>query len=44
VALENSLMDHPSVLEAAVIAVPDEKWMERPFAYVGTERRKDRVA
>jgi fatty-acyl-CoA synthase len=22
------------VLEAAVIAVPDEKWMERPFVYV----------
>jgi fatty-acyl-CoA synthase len=34
VALENGLMEHPSVLEAAVIAVPDEKWMERPFAYV----------
>lgn len=34
VALENSLMSHPQVLEAAVIAVPDEKWMERPFAYV----------
>ena len=34
VALENALMGHPSVLEAAVIAVPDEKWMERPFAYV----------
>ena len=34
VALENTLMGHPSVLEAAVIAVPDEKWMERPFAYV----------
>lgn len=34
VALENSLMDHPCVLEAAVIAVPDVKWMERPFAYV----------
>ncbi|HTS44343.1 MAG TPA: long-chain fatty acid--CoA ligase [Puia sp.] len=34
VALENSLMGHPSVLEAAVIAVPDTKWMERPFAYV----------
>jgi fatty-acyl-CoA synthase len=34
VALENSLMGHPFVLEAAVIAVPDEKWMERPFAYV----------
>jgi fatty-acyl-CoA synthase len=34
VALENALMGHPSVLEAAVIAVPDEKWMERPFAYI----------
>jgi fatty-acyl-CoA synthase len=34
VALENSLMGHPFVHEAAVIAVPDEKWMERPFAYV----------
>ena len=33
-ALENSLMDHPFVLEAAVIAIPDEKWVERPFAYV----------
>jgi len=34
VALENSLMGHPSVLEAAVIAIPDNKWIERPFAYV----------
>jgi fatty-acyl-CoA synthase len=34
VALENTLMGHPSVLEAAVIGVPDEKWMERPFAFV----------
>ncbi len=34
VALENALMGHPLVLEAAVIGVPDEKWMERPFAYV----------
>lgn len=34
VALENALMGHPSVLEAAVISVPDHKWMERPFAYV----------
>ena len=33
-ALENALMEHPSVMEAAVIGVPDEKWMERPFAYV----------
>jgi fatty-acyl-CoA synthase len=34
VSLENALMDHPSVQEAAVIAIPDKKWMERPFAYV----------
>jgi fatty-acyl-CoA synthase len=34
IALENALMGHPSVLEAAVIAIPDEKWTERPFAYV----------
>lgn len=34
VALENALMGHPSVLEAAVISIPDDKWMERPFAYV----------
>ena len=40
VALENALMDHPSVLEAAVIAVPDAKWMERPFAYIVTKEGK----
>jgi fatty-acyl-CoA synthase len=34
VELETALMCHPSVLEAAVIAVPNVKWMERPFAYV----------
>jgi fatty-acyl-CoA synthase len=34
IALENSLMGHPSVLEACVIAIPDMKWIERPFAYV----------
>ena len=34
VALENALMGHPSVTEAAVIAVPDEKWSERPLAVV----------
>ena len=34
IALENALMGHPSILEAAVIAVPDEKWCERPFAYI----------
>ena len=34
VALENALMGHPAVLEAAVIAVPDETWSERPLGVV----------
>jgi fatty-acyl-CoA synthase len=32
--LENLLMAHPDVMEAAVIGVPDEKWDERPLAAV----------
>jgi fatty-acyl-CoA synthase len=32
VDLENALMAHPAVAEAAVIAIPDEKWGERPLA------------
>ncbi len=50
VALENALMGHPAVAEAAVIAVPDEKWSERPLAVVvlargrrGLARRAARV-
>ncbi len=34
VDLENTLMGHPFVLEAAVIGVPDERWDERPLACV----------
>jgi fatty-acyl-CoA synthase len=34
VALENALMGHPAVAEAAVIAVPDPRWSERPLAVV----------
>jgi fatty-acyl-CoA synthase len=34
VDMENLLMGHPAVAEAAVIAVPDEKWDERPMAIV----------
>ncbi len=34
VDLENELMAHPAVYEAAVIAIPDLKWQERPLAIV----------
>jgi fatty-acyl-CoA synthase len=34
VELENALMGHPAVLEAAVIGVPSERWSERPLACV----------
>jgi fatty-acyl-CoA synthase len=34
VDLENLLMAHPAVSEAAVLAIPDEKWGERPLAVV----------
>ena len=34
VDLENALMGHPAGAEAAVIAIPDEKWSERPLACI----------
>jgi fatty-acyl-CoA synthase len=34
VELENAIMAHPDVLEAAVVAIPDERWSERPCACV----------
>ena len=34
VDMENLLMGHPAVAEAAVIAIPDEQWGERPMAVV----------
>ena len=34
VDLENTIMGHPDVIEAAVIGVPDERWDERPMACV----------
>ncbi|AXB46184.1 long-chain fatty acid--CoA ligase [Prauserella oleivorans] len=47
VELENLLMGHPDVVEAAVIAVSDPKWQERPLAAVvlrdGTETTADQL-
>jgi fatty-acyl-CoA synthase len=34
VELENEVMAHPDVLEAAVIAKPDQRWAERPLCCV----------
>lgn len=34
VELENCLMSHPGVVEAAVVGIPDPRWDERPLACV----------
>jgi fatty-acyl-CoA synthase len=34
VDVENALMAHPALAEAAVIAIPDEKWSERPLGVI----------
>jgi len=41
VELENHIMAHPKVAEAAVIAVPSERWMERPVACVVVKPGED---
>ena len=44
VELENVIMSHPKIRECAVIAVPHEKWQERPLAVaVPTEDARDDV-
>lgn len=40
VALESMLVEHPDVLEAGVVAVPDSHWGERPKAYVTVKEGK----
>ncbi|MBM3724666.1 MAG: long-chain-fatty-acid--CoA ligase [Acidobacteria bacterium] len=35
IEVEKAIMDHPAVLEAAVVAAPDAKWGEVPAAFVG---------
>ena len=37
VELENEIMAHPKVVEAAVIGIADEKWGERPLACIVAE-------
>jgi fatty-acyl-CoA synthase len=37
VELEVELMAHPAVVEAAVVAIPDDRWTERPLACVVKE-------
>src|SRR5204862_7331493 len=41
VELENEIMAHPQVIEAAVIGIADEKWGERPLACVVAEEGAD---
>jgi len=44
VELENHLIAHPAVLEAAVVGVPDERWQERPLAAVVLDDGADATA
>ncbi len=34
IEVERSIVSHPAVLECAVVAIPDDKWGERPKAFV----------
>lgn len=44
VQLEGALMGHPAVAEAAVFAIPSEKWMERPMAAIVLKEGKSVTA
>lgn len=41
VALESMLATHPDILEAAVVAVADSHWGERPKAFITIQDGKD---
>ncbi|MGN6343060.1 MAG: long-chain fatty acid--CoA ligase [Ginsengibacter sp.] len=42
VALESVIMSHPKIKEAAVIAIPDPKWSERPLATIVLKNADDK--
>ncbi len=44
VALELALMSHPKIKEAAVIAIPDKKWSERPLATIVLADKNDTIS
>jgi fatty-acyl-CoA synthase len=44
VALELAIMAHPKVKEASVIAIPDEKWSERPLACIVLKQEQDGIS
>ena len=43
IEVEQALASHPAVLEVAVVGVPDERWGERPKAFVVLKRRARRT-
>jgi fatty-acyl-CoA synthase len=38
IEVEQAIVKHPAILECAVIAIPDDKWGERPKAFVTLKR------
>ncbi len=44
VALESALMAHPKIREVAVIAIPDEKWVEKPLASIVLMNHRDKIS
>ncbi|GAA4278073.1 long-chain fatty acid--CoA ligase [Aquimarina mytili] len=43
VAIEKAIMGHSNITEAAVIAIPDKKWVERPLAGVVLRNKDQKV-
>jgi fatty-acyl-CoA synthase len=41
VEIEQTIDKHPAVMEAAVVAIPDEKWGERPKAFVTLKKGQE---